>query len=298
MRTYRMRTLRATPVSLTLAIALPAVAQAPASESPAPEAPASGAASMSGSASVQAASPEVGSPQAAAPQAAPAGEGDFDPTLDSGLDSVAAERRTGFTAGLRLGVGVPLGNAGRDPLAGLDRNLNDLTSWRAPVWVDVGYSLSGATTVGVYGQVGTGGTGDACTFDCDWSDIRIGAEVEWRLAPGAAVDPWLGLGLGYEWLTYRVLVSVDVPDGMGGTETLSGRATERFGGPELLLQAGVDFQVEDALRIGPYASATLAQYLTDSFTCEGSNECPADGSIDGPAFHSWIGVGLRGAYTP
>jgi hypothetical protein len=291
MRTCRMRTLRAMP--LALSIALPAAAQAPATEAPAADAPTS-AASASASAA-----PAAATPQAASPEGSAEGAGDVDPTLDSGLGSVAAQRRTGFTAGLRLGVGVPLGKAGRDALAGIDRNLNDLTSWRAPVWVDVGYSLSGSMTIGAYGQVGSGGTGDSCTFDCDWSDLRVGAEVEWRLAPGAAVDPWLGLGLGYEWLSYRVLATVDVPDGMGGTRPLQGRAAERFGGPELLLQGGVDFQVEDALRIGPYASATLAQYLSDSFTCDfGAALCPADGSIDGSAFHSWIGVGLRGAYTP
>jgi hypothetical protein len=211
---------------------------------------------------------------------------DVDATLDGGPDIITPERRTGFTTGLRLGVGVPFGKAGRDAIAGSDRNLNDLTPWRAPVWVDVGYSLTGAMTLGAYGQVGTGGTSDSCPGDCDWSDIRVGAAMEWRFLPGAAVDPWLGIGLGYEWLSYRVLASV-------------GRATERVGGPELMLHGGVDFQVEDALRIGPYASATLSQYLTDTFSCQPATDlCPADGSIDGAAFHSWIGIGLRGAYTP
>jgi hypothetical protein len=66
-----------------------------------------------------------------------------------------------------------------------------------------------------------------------------------------------------------------------------------------LLQGGIDFQVEDALRVGPFLSATLAQYVTDSYSCQPSVPmCPSGGSIEGAAFHSWIGVGLRGAYTP
>jgi hypothetical protein len=231
--------------------------------------------------------------------AAKGAKGDADPTLDSDLERVAAERRTGFTTGLRLGAGIPLGKAGRDALEGRERDLSDLVEWRAPVWVDVGYSLTGSLTLGAYGQMGTGTTGSSCVGDCDWSDVRVGAEAEWRLSPGAAVDPWLGVGLGYEWLSYRVLASVDIPDGMGNVVTATGRATERFGGPELLVHGGIDFQVEDALRIGPYASATLSQYLTDSFSCQPATDlCPADGSIDGPALHSWIGVGVRGAYTP
>src|SRR5262245_6651848 len=63
-------------------------------------------------------------------------------------------RRSGFTTGLRLGAGLPIGKAGRDPLAA-ERSLSDLTTWRAPVWVDVGYSF-GALTLGVYAQVGVG----------------------------------------------------------------------------------------------------------------------------------------------
>jgi hypothetical protein len=237
--------------------------------------------------------------RAAAQAPSPEASTELDPTLDAGPDMTAPERRTGFTTGLRLGVGVPLGQAGRGVLDGGQRNLNDLTSWRAPVWIDVGYSLTGATTLGAYAQVGTGGTGDSCESDCDWSDLRVGAAMEWRFVPGGAVDPWLGIGLGYEWLSYRVLVSADIPDGMGGTESVQGRVTEHFGGPELMLHGGVDFQVEDALRIGPYASATLSQYLTDSFSCQPATDlCPRDGSIEGAAFHSWIGIGLRGAYTP
>jgi hypothetical protein len=127
-----------------------------------------------------------------------------DPALEGSV-SIAPERRTGFTAGLRLGVGVPLGKAGEDILTGAERDLNDLTTWRAPVWVDVGYSPSSAFTIGAYAQIGVGGNGDACTADCDWSDVRVGAEAELRFAPGAVVNPWLGVGLGYEWLSYRVL---------------------------------------------------------------------------------------------
>lgn len=216
-------------------------------------------------------------------------------------------RRTGFTVGLRLGVGIPLGKAGEPDVPALpgvqapaaERDLSDLTPWRTPVWLDVGYTLSGALTLGVYGQVGFGGSGDACVQDCDWSDIRVGAQAELRFLPGAAVDPWIGVGLGYEWLSYRQLLSGQAPNAAGELVDFTVRATERFGGPELLLQGGIDFQVEDALRIGPFASATLAQYLTDSYSCQPALDvCPSGSSIDGAAFHSWVGVGLRGAYTP
>lgn len=309
-----MRTLRPMLFPLTLLVAAAsaslAVAQAPAppaAPAPAPvpaPAPAAPAAPSESTAPAQPASgadvsvqlgegPAWGTAEASTETDVAA-----DPALE-GAVSIAPERRTGFTAGLRLGVGLPLGKAGEDILTGAERDLSDLTSWRAPVWVDVGYSPTSALTIGVYAQIGVGGNGDACTADCDWSDVRVGAEAELRFAPGAAVNPWLGVGLGYEWLSYRVLASMDVTNEMGEVDTVTGRATERFAGPELLLHGGVDFQVDDALRMGPYASATLSQYVTDSFSCQPSTPlCPEDGSLDGPGFHSWIGVGLRGAYTP
>jgi hypothetical protein len=296
-----MRTVRSMSLPLTLLIAPLAAAQAPAPGVPASEAQPATAATLAPASAAPGADAAGATEPLDGAGFAPRAEAsaDPDPTIDSGLDSVAAARRTGFTAGLRLGFGVPLGKVGQDPLSGRDRNLDALSEWRVPVWIDLGYSLSGSTTLGIYAQVGSGGNGSSCIGDCDWSDIRLGAEAEWRLSPGAPIDPWLGIGLGYEWLAFRQLVSASVPDGMGGTTTAQGRVTERVGGPELMLQGGVDFQVEDALRIGPYASATVSQYLTDSYSCQPATAlCPADGSIDGAALHSWIGVGLRGAYTP
>jgi hypothetical protein len=271
----------------------PAPIDAPAAAPPAPAAPATGTIEIEGGASLSSdATAADASAQATAADGVPID------TVQQSRVAVDPAERSGFTTGLRLGIGVPLGKAGRDP-ADAERDLSDLTPWRAPVWVDIGYALSGAMTIGVYAQVGVGGVGDACAGDCDWSDIRLGADVEWRFLPGATVDPWLGAGLGWEWLSFRQLISAEVPDGEGGTTTATGRLSERFGGPELMLHGGVDFQVENALRIGPYAAATVSQYLTDSFQCTpATSQCPPDGSIEGSAFHAWISVGLRGAYTP
>ncbi|HWO09305.1 MAG TPA: hypothetical protein VNN80_07490 [Polyangiaceae bacterium] len=230
-------------------------------------------------------------PPAAAPPEASEGEASAPQRV-----FIAAEQREGFTAGLRLGVGVPYGNAGRDT-AGGDRELSDLTTVRVPVWVDVGYSF-GALTLGIYGQVGVGVSGDACIGDCDWSDVRVGAQGELRFAPGAPVDPWLGVGLGVESLSYRTLAESAVVD-PSTSQPLTVRATERFVGPELLLHAGVDFQVEDALRFGPFAALSVGQYVADSYNCTPDSPlCRGGSSVDGGALHGWISVGLRGAYTP
>ncbi len=204
----------------------------------------------------------------------------------------------GFEAGLRFGVSAPVGKAGDSALAG-EIDVKDLAEVRVPVWVDVGYRLSEHTTLGVYGQIGFGKTGDACVGDCDWSDLRVGVQGQWRLASAeASVKPWIGVGLGYESLSFRTLLLVPVMDDEGQTDDFALRAAQQVGGPELMLQLGLDFRVEDALDVGPYVSATLAQYVSDRLTCNAPALCSSIEVLDGAGLHSWLGIGLRGSYTP
>lgn len=302
-----MRTRRLTGFTLTLLSALEASAQGtsapppPTSAAPSeaeasapnaapsgPEEPAELQVGVSGSGSSASASGELG--------------GTYAPNEDAGTSSSSdrvGASQTGFETGLRLGAGVPVGKGGRG-LDGIERDLNDLATWRAPLWLDVGYRFSQVTTVGAYAQVGVGGNGDACAGECDWADLRIGAQGQWRFAPGSSVNPWLGVGLGYEWLSFRTLVRVPVPDpGPDDPDAIPVRTAELLGGPELLLQGGLDFRVEDSFSVGPYASATVGQYVTDELKCDPPDlGCPEVPAIDGSGFHSWLGVGLRGTYTP
>src|SRR5688500_15161859 len=131
-----MRALRPMPLSVSL-ITAAASAQAPAPA--APPQPLAPAPIANGSAESAAAADGVA----------------IDPVQQSRVPVDPAER-TGFSTGLRLGVGVPLGKAGQG-LGDAERDLNDLTPWRAPVWLDLGYALSGSLTIGAYAQVGVGG---------------------------------------------------------------------------------------------------------------------------------------------
>jgi hypothetical protein len=218
---------------------------------------------------------------------------------DAGSAASAPETATqsGFETGLRTGIGLPLGNAGQDP-GGVDRSVSDLTPWRMPIWIDVGYRTSDTTLVGAYVQMGLGASGDACANECDWTDIRVGVEGQWRLTPSEGMTPWLGAGFGYESLSIHSLEIIQVtrPGDADPTE-FPARTTERLGGVELLLQGGLDFKVEESLWLGPYLSATVAQYFSDGFKCDFDDTCPA-GGLDGAALHSWVGVGVRGTYFP
>lgn len=260
-----------------------------------------GAAALASDAHAQQTAPGAPPPATATPAAPGADRGGpaDDATVSAGADGApgAPAADTGFETGLRLGIGLPVGSAGQDG-AGSDRRVGDLTPWRVPIWIDVGYHYSPVTTLGVYAQLGIGGTGDACASECDWSDLRIGVEGQWRLVPASPLNAWVGVGIGYESLSFRTLEIIEIapPDALTPVQ-VSTRIAERLGGPELLLQAGLDFKVDDSLRIGPYLSATGALYLSDGFTCDVRGGCPRAG-LEGSGFHAWLGVGVRGSYYP
>jgi hypothetical protein len=202
-----------------------------------------------------------------------------------------------FEAALRLGVGLPFGRAGKNVLDGSERDLRDLATWRAPIWLEVDYRATLGLSVGAYLQFGVGGTGNSCASNCTWSDLRTGAELAYHFAPSASASPWLGLSAGYEWLSFKELGNVELPDGSG--DTIPFQTTELIGGPELALSGGLDWALEEALRLGPYATLSVGDYLGDHFKCEpGGLGCPSGSALNGSGAHAWLSIGVRGSFSP
>jgi hypothetical protein len=288
--------------SLALAQTPPARAPAPAAPMPAAPAP---------TATMPAAPPPALPPPAAPPLAvqppvavsasAPVASGQATVAVDT-YESVPAtgqaSRAGRFEGGLRTGLGFGLGKAGQISGVPGSREVNDIVAWRVPIWIDLGYRLSDPLTLGVYAQLGLGGGGD-CGGSCNSSDLRLGAQALWH-APGGAL--WLGAGLGYEWQSLYALrvppeafpIDAADPDAVSQVAT---RVAETLGGPELTLQAGLDFELEPGLGVGPYVSASVGQYVTDSYDCD-QVTCPTGSSVNGSATHAWLGVGVRGSYSP
>ncbi len=261
------------------------------------------------------------SPVGAQPSVVPAGPEARPDTPSEGATAPGAARPRGFEPGFRSGLDLPLGKAGNDARQS-PRNLSDLTSYRVPVWAELFYRFSDEFRAGVYGMVGLGAVGDACRGDCSWSQLRLGLQGEWSLSRSETRDIWFGVGAGYQWLAFNSLriagdaareladtlgIDFELPDVLteqqiADLEVTPLRRIERLSGPELLLHAGVDFQVEPGLGIGPYISANVSTFASNSRSCAGlaSNLrvlCP-DVSDEGSRVHAWLGVGLRGTYQP
>ncbi|HEY4157521.1 MAG TPA: hypothetical protein VGM29_05465, partial [Polyangiaceae bacterium] len=160
--------------------------------------------------------------------------------------------------------------------------LSDLVSGGVPIQVDAGYMVTPNVLVGLYGQYAFVSEKNCdAGASCSAHDIRLGVQAQYHIMPDQAVDPWLGLGIGYEWL--------------GDSESAGGVSQDTtIKGLEFLnVQGGADFQVANALTVGPFLNLSLAQF--SSFSTSGPLGTTS-GSFDNKAMHEWITIGAKGTF--
>ena len=180
--------------------------------------------------------------------------------------------------GLRLGYALPAGKIGDVSVAGQTADggkLSDHVSGQIPIWIDAGYMVIPNLLVGLYGQYGFISTKDC--DGCSAHDLRIGIQGQYHFTPEQSIDPWLGIGFGYESL--------------GTSQTVAGQSFDASAhGWELLnLQGGVDFEVIPKFTVGPFLSFSLDQF---------SSESSGGTSIDytSKQLHEWILIGAKGTF--
>jgi outer membrane protein len=186
----------------------------------------------------------------------------------------------GMSLGIRTGFGLPLGEAAANAA------LNKTFSGQIPAMVDAGYRINPNIYVGGYFGYGFGlVSSDTCASgaSCSASVMRFGANVHYHFLPNESFDPWVGLGVGYEKMSFSAEA--------GGAKTEGGYHGFEFAN----LQAGADFKATPAMRIGPFVSFSLSQYSTADVTVPGSS-LKFQGSIADKSFHEWLLLGVRGQY--
>ena len=148
--------------------------------------------------------------------------------------------------GLRVGYGYPVGNEGA--IAGASNtSLHDEFSGMIPLWIDAGFRANPNVYVGVFFQYGFAfvnkGQNPQCGpggLSCSGKDLRLGLNAHYHFSPGESFDPWVGVGAGYEWLSFEASANgASVSATAGGFE---------FGN----LQLGGDFAVAPNFGIGPF----------------------------------------------
>ncbi len=180
-----------------------------------------------------------------------------------------------------VGLGFPGGNISDEG----DGALGDAVSSEIPFGLGIGYRFSPV----FHGELffegaplslhqGICAPGDSC----GGSDLRFGIDAQLRLAPYRRADPWVGLGLGYEWLAF---------DATGCDASTGTCFPERFrysGWIFPRISAGLDVAVSPSVRIGPYLSISAGQYANVDTTSAGSQ------TISSQSFHEWFEIGFRG----
>lgn len=186
---------------------------------------------------------------------------------------------SGFSFGARAGFGAPLGKSTRG------NDLSSTFSGSIPLQLDAGWRFTPNVYAGLYLQYGPALLDSRLSQSCDGgavgcssSDLRIGFDVAYAFRPNTRLAPWLAFGAGFE--TAKVNLT------QGGSS-----AEFSLKGFELgHLTAGVDLRAWPAVRIGPYASCTLARYTSVDGSFAG---VPGGGDIPQQAFHGWLQLGFR-----
>ena len=227
--------------------------------------------------------PAVAAAGAAAGVAAGAGGGSAAPapTAAAAAPVEAAPSPVRFEGSLRVGFGIPLGS-----ISANGGSLSNYSSFTVPVQLDLGIRISGVVFLGAYFSYGFAGSTDAGTcgtgVNCTPSTLRFGGEVHWHPLGNAPLDPWIGLGSGYEKL--RIGVSGDV----NGSFEVSGW---EFGN----LQLGLDFAIGSVVKVGPWVSFSIGQYSSGSIS-GGVNF--TGGDILNKSVHEWLMAGVRLVILP
>ncbi|HLK88623.1 MAG TPA: hypothetical protein VKZ18_01945 [Polyangia bacterium] len=142
-----------------------------------------------------------------------------------------------------------------------------------PIGVDLAVRGSKGFAFGVGFEQAPAITRNDCYagFSCgSATDYRFRFEAIFTRRAGFVLDPWLGLGIGYEWL--------DLPASGRELYTRSG-SIQLTGWDYAIVEAGGELRLGGAFALGPFVGFSLGEYSTST-----ENSPP----------HAWVQLGLRG----
>jgi outer membrane protein len=209
---------------------------------------------------------------------------------DSTKDGAQTPSPSGFEAGLRLGYALPMG-----PISGASTSpsMNDLYNGAVPIWIDAGVRTSPSFYIGGFFQYGVAVTGSAATatstascnspgMSCSGSVVMAGVDAIYHVAPDQTFDPWLGVGVGYEWANFSA------------TQGSSSAGLQLSGFQFVNLQLGGDVRGSRNFAWGPYAMFSVGQY--SNYSGSDAAAGAGSGSLPQQALHEWLSFGVRATF--
>jgi hypothetical protein len=164
-----------------------------------------------------------------------------------------------------------------------------------PIWFDAGYRLLPSLYLGAYFAYGFGSVpGNAQSYcsapglSCSLTDLRVGVDVQYHFLPASWLDPWVGLGAGFEWLNASWQKQGRGSPVFGGLSTGDLDHDSQLSGWELVnIQAGLDYRFGAHWGVGPFVMLSFGQFGSFSDT---SYSDP----VEDKAIHEWLVFGVRG----
>lgn len=197
----------------------------------------------------------------------------WESSVDSATHSPSDKK---FILGVRAGFGIPIGKV--NGYATVD--MSHSVVGEIPLWLDIGYMVTPDVMLGAYGQFAPLVTRNCDTgASCRGSDIRVGVQAQFPISPAEKVNPWFGLGFGYEILALGESMR-------GGDEVTAAKGVELAH-----LQAGLDLRATPAIDIGPFVGCSIGQFSSaTSSNALGSTS----GDLANRVMHEWLEFGVRG----
>lgn len=187
----------------------------------------------------------------------------------------------GAEVAVRTGLALPFGDLVEG--ASLDR----YTSSAIPLVVEAGIRLDANLFLGGrFGYSFANVKSAACpaNLSCDGSIVTLGLEGIYRFIPEQSFAPWVGAGLGYEWTSFD-----------GSSQNLD--VGSKWSGFQALLMAGGDLRINRQLVLGPALEASFGRFDTASTHMRlGNLNTSNETDITDTAWHTWITLGIRGAW--
>jgi hypothetical protein len=203
--------------------------------------------------------------------------------------SAHADEERGLSAGVRLGYAFPLGNTSSNV------NFVDTVGGANPFWFDLGWRFNRQLYVGAFYQYSfiyvpqhsCGYSIGGSPLSCNGSDNQFGIDAAFHILPQNLVDPWVALGVGYEFTGVT-------HENLAGSES-----TDLFEGWVIHVQAGADLRFLKRVPFGPYIGLGVGQFNWD--TRKDQNGYAPPGLAGHPqldtAAHEWLTLGVRGQFN-
>ncbi len=187
----------------------------------------------------------------------------------------------GLILGARIGYAIPGGDLASPNFANPPGSLamRDFVDSKIPIWLELGYRFTPIVWGTLYLELAPVNVKSAVCeggASCDGSNVRFGLDVQFHPIPYQPIDPWLGIGIGAEWLTMKTLVDGD----------------ERYSGWEFpLIEGGLDFSVNPRFALGPYAALSFARFNSYRLSSGGTSSTTDIGGDE--RTHEWFQIGVK-----